>query len=229
MVTILIGIIELTLNKGEISNPEPGKRTDWELLHDAVEARRSQLEISNEFFGLYVRYHRGIDLCLGMRGAIRDFRTEVYVLWGATGTGKTTIGYKYLESLYGASGVFTQNGTKWWDGYQGQPGVLVDEFDGSWSYRHWKLICDRLPLTVEKKGSSMPFLARTIVFTSNIEPMLWWDKVGLLRLDEIHRRCDGIIEVKALAEINGRWIQERVVWNGHDLPWPKEGEGHIWT
>ncbi len=164
-----------------------------------------------------------------MREAPRTERTEVYVLWGATGTGKTTIGYKYLVSLYGASGVFTQNGSKWWDGYTGQPGIMVDEFDGSWSYRQWKLICDRLPLCVERKGGTMAFQAKTIVFTSNIEPHLWWERVGLLRLDEIQRRCDGIVEVRSLNEVNGRWIQERIVWTGHDIPWAKEGDGHIWT
>lgn len=218
---------------GEISLPEPGKRTDWEHLQEMVTRKRPLEEIVDEHFNLYVRYNRGIDRVIDLSAEKRTWKTDIYILWGPSQTGKTTIATKFLTDRYGAV-PFLQTGGKWWDGYRGEEGVIVNEFEGSWPYTQWKQICDRGAFRIEKKGTSREMIAKTIIFTSNVDPITWWPEVGLMRFDEIEGRCNGIIHVKLLVNVanvegDGRvWMQERAATHGGDLPWPDQGPGNIW-
>ena len=52
---------------------------------------------------------------------------KVYLLWGTSGAGKT----RYVHDMWGEE-VYTLAGQKplWFDGYDGQKVLLIDEFEG---------------------------------------------------------------------------------------------------
>lgn len=64
--------------------------------------------------------------------------------------------------------------TKFWDGYNGQEHVVIDEFRGGIDISHVLRWFDRYPVIVEVKGSSTVLRAKHIWITSNISPMEWY-------------------------------------------------------
>lgn len=85
--------------------------------------------------------------------------------WGPTGKGKSR---PIQEGLYGVPYIKTAN-TKWWDGYQGEEAVLIDDFDKEfWKLGYdLKIWADHYPFRAEVKGGSMMIRPKRIIVTSN--------------------------------------------------------------
>ncbi len=156
---------------GQRSITRQGARTDMERLKGWCKRKRSYKEISEEFFGQWLRYEKGIRSYCDLRAEPREDRTETWILYGPSGTGKSTLAFQYAMKNHWT--IFNQDGSQWWDGYDGEECIIVDEFDGEWSYRFWKLLCDRQPLKVPVKGGYRQFKAKCVIFTSNIGPFEW--------------------------------------------------------
>jgi len=125
-------------------------------------------KIADDDFDLWVRYHRAFEKYLLMKMKPRDFKTEVHVIQGPTGTGKSRWA---MESYPGA---YWKQRSQWWDGYMGQDTVIIDEFYGWLPFDLLLRLCDRYPLMIETKGGQTQFLAKTIVITSNMVPSSWY-------------------------------------------------------
>lgn len=67
----------------------------------------------------------------------------------------------------------------WWDNYDGQENVVIDDFYGWLPYDNLLRICDRYPLLCEIKGGQVNFLAKRICITSNNTPAQWYKNVVL--------------------------------------------------
>lgn len=87
------------------------------------------------------------------------------IYFGDTGTGKTRLAH----SLY--SDLFVKPNGNWWDGYQGESVVLLDDFDESTAtlptLLRW---IDRYSLRDQVKGSMVQILATHFVITLNDDP-----------------------------------------------------------
>ena len=61
---------------------------------------------------------------------------------------------------------------KWWDGYRGEPLVILDDFDKSHQClgHHLKLWADKWSFAAEMKGTTMQLRPERIVVTSNYTP-----------------------------------------------------------
>lgn len=94
----------------------------------------------------------------------------VYVFWGDTGTGKSRRAWDEA----GLSAYPKSPSTKFWDGYQDQKHVVIDEFRGDIGISHMLRWLDRYPVLVETKGSGIVLSASTIWITSNISPSNWY-------------------------------------------------------
>lgn len=78
--------------------------------------------------------------------------------------------------------------SKFWDGYQGQDFVVIDEFRGSISISHLLRWLDRYPVIVEVKGSSVCFRASRVWITSNLDPKAWYPDADKETVDALMRR-----------------------------------------
>lgn len=112
---------------------------------------------------------------------------QVVCYWGRTGTGKSRRAWDEAGLL-----AYPKDPrTKFWDGYRGQEHVVVDEFRGGIDISHLLRWCDRYPVLVEVKGSSVALSCRKIWITSNLHPRDWYPdldeetKAALLRRLEI--------------------------------------------
>ena len=86
----------------------------------------------------------------------RTWKTEVYWIYGASGSGKSRLIYELAQS-----DAYWKDDTKWWDGYDKHHTVVWDDFRGHCCHLTYLLkILDRYPLRVEQKGGYRQFLAK---------------------------------------------------------------------
>lgn len=108
-------------------------------------------------------------LCPRKRNPDSSFICEVY--YGPPGTGKSKAMFQSFPEAY------IKPSGRWWDYYNGESTVLMDDFDGCFlSFGDFKRYVDRYPLYVEVKGGYIPVLATHWVITTNVYPSHWWAK-----------------------------------------------------
>lgn len=104
-------------------------------------------------------------------------------IWGAPGCGKS----HSVRSKYPQADLFLKAQNKWWDGYQGQKAVLLDDFDklGSCLSHYLKIWADKWSCTGEIKGGTIPLNYEKLYITSNYEPKeIFTDDLELLQAIE---------------------------------------------
>lgn len=165
-----------------------GGRSDLLEVKRMLDAGKRELEVAESHFGQWCRYHKAFKLYAGMKMPVRSWVTFTTVYWGDPGVGKT----RRIVEEAGSDNTYwlpKPNGTRvFWDGYEGQENVVIDEFFG-WMPRDLMCrLCDRYPFRVETKGGSVPFTAKKIWITSNNPPNAWWPRIGL---GPMRRRLSG--------------------------------------
>lgn len=154
-----------------------GTRSDLDEVKRMLDDGEPMSAVATEFFGDFVRYHRGFSEYRKVRQQLNRGKPTVEVLWGESATGKSL----YCRTMYEPSEeVFyltKPNGKGrpvWWDGYDGHKVVVIDEFYGWMAYDMILRLLDYGPLNVETKGGSVPMVADHFVFTSNTRPEEWY-------------------------------------------------------
>jgi hypothetical protein len=101
---------------------------------------------------------------------------EVHIVWGKKCTDRTRfIGDKYTaEEVYKASLPKSRNQRMWWDGYDGQTVILLDDFKGQISLRELKCITDRMCHAVEVRRGFTHIVATHFYITSNLTSLEAW-------------------------------------------------------
>lgn len=146
---------------------KPGQRMDLlHFLHRSKET--SELSLAEEYPLEWLKYHRAIERYRRLSTPNRSFKTRVTILYGPPGTGKSTWCRTNFPEAY------WKNKSQWWDDYEGQKAVIIDEFYGWLPYDTLCRLCDAFPLLVETKGGHVNFVAEDIVFTSNAHPTEWY-------------------------------------------------------
>ncbi|AGI95802.1 replication-associated protein [Starling circovirus] len=154
-----------------IGIPVKGNRSDLAGAVAAVKAGRGMSEIAREFSETYVRYGRGLrDLALLIGQKQRDFKTEVIVLTGPSGVGKS----RWANEQVGTK--FYKMKGDWWDGYCNEDIVIIDDFYGWIPFCELLRLCDRYPHKVPVKGSYVEFNSKQIIITSNTPPDSWYNE-----------------------------------------------------
>jgi len=158
--------------------------TDWDKVKES--AKRGELDTIPS--DIYVRYYRTLQaIAADNRKAVPIVRT-VHVFWGRTGSGKSL--RAWTEA--GVSAYCKDPRTKWWDGYNGEKNVILDEFRGTIDVAHVLRWLDRYPVRVEYKGGSRPLLCENIWITSNLDPRCWYPELDEETKNALMRRLTNI-------------------------------------
>jgi len=108
----------------------------------------------------------------------------IYVLHGETGTGKSRDAWKAATfDAYPKDPL-----TKYWDGYDGQHNVVIDEFRGGINISHMLRWLDRYPVIVEAKHGAVCLHSTRIWITSNLHPKFWYPDLDSETLNALLRR-----------------------------------------
>lgn len=80
--------------------------------------------------------------------------------------------------------------TKFWDGYNHEKNVLIDEFRGMIDISHMLKWLDKYKCSVEIKGSAKAFCGENIIITSNIHPREWYPNLDDMTRDALLNRME---------------------------------------
>jgi len=130
-------------------------------------------EIPVESFG----HHQRFLLARDMYGLQRTWQTKVLILWGPSGTGKSTLAEHLWPKAYYAQkehGTSRSQGKLWFDGYDRHDVVIIDDYHYTLSLTQFKELVSKNGHHVPCKGSKVPFLAKLLVILSNDGPDVWW-------------------------------------------------------
>jgi len=192
-----------------------GQRTDLTQLTNMVSSGASMQQIAQAMPKEYLKYHRGVQALQAALAKPRDATCPnvVWVIWGSTGTGKTTKAHRELRSRFDERYYVKETMTTWWDGYQGEPGVLIDDYDGNWPISYLLTILHEHPEQTQVKGAFTKLRAKFFVITSNKHPSEWYLNADLAHRAALLRRITRIVAMDVKEEdmnsnSNGRDIIE---------------------
>ncbi len=179
-----------------------GQRSDIKELKRRLDEGATEKELSDEMFGTWSRNFRAIERYKRLRVEnSRSWPTYTTVYWGEPGVGKSRRAqYEAGENAFWLPKPNGPNGQVWFDGYDNQETVVIDEFYGWISRDMLCRLCDRYPLLVQTKGGAVNFLAKKIIITSNAHPDDWYKKIGLGAMQR--RLTEPIGEIKLMT---GSW------------------------
>ncbi len=169
---------------------QQGKRMDLEGFKDAVVAGDRLRDLIHDHTGVIARYPKFYQTLTMMHRPTRGTELTVTLHYGETGLGKTRSVYDQFEDDPEFYRTPLNNGTIWFDTFDGHTTVLLDDFAGAAS--HLTLctllqLLDRYPVLVPTKGGHTWWLPNAVHVTTNILPRDWYKWDG---------RCD---QYKALA------------------------------
>lgn len=159
-------------------------KVDWQLVKD--KAKKGELDDDAIPANVFVCHYASLkkikmDYMVG-----EPVEKDVQVFVGETGMGKSR--KAWAEAGFDAYPKIPT--TKFWDGYQGQSNVVIDEFTGQVEITHMLRWLDRYPVLVETKGSGTVLKARKIWITSNLLPENWYSTAPKVQVDALMRRLN---------------------------------------
>lgn len=165
-----------------------------------IEQGGKYADICAEYPSAIIRYDKGIRALIANKESLQpmSYRAlRVLVLTGPPGCGKTRWAYDYITKFYAGlayNKTYTAGQTSWWDGYNNQQVILIDDFEGEapieellqllGGYGHcrgWQV-----------KGGFCHFNnLETVIFTSNSLSTEWyWGRRNMpqSKMDALKRR-----------------------------------------
>lgn len=157
--------------------PDQGRRTDLESIRKQIEDGINVNTICTESFGKWCIYRRAFDEYASIIEEKRNWETEVELLIGPTGVGKTRTAMEDGAVPLEVCG-------KYISGYDGEDTVLFDDIDEN-SFPNRSLLLrmlDRYPMQIRMLGRFRNWKPRKIYITSNLTlKELGWDKWPAIR------------------------------------------------
>ncbi len=201
---------------GTIPESKQGKRNDLLDIQKKLDTGVPMLEIARSNFCSFIRYNRGFETYLATVTPKRSWKTQVIVLTGEPGIGKSYWAAKNSKDT------FYCFSPKWWDGYNGTGDIVINDFNGEMPYSQLLNMMDEGPWTLESKGGVKNCAPRRLIITSN-EPMAnWYDfRITKGTFGALERRVDYLWEPIAPPNVHyftDEWTKNNVI----TCPYPFE-------
>lgn len=185
--------------------PKMGKRMDLEAAYDDARSDMKMVEVADRHKSAFLRYHRGIEKVRELHNAEqaeawRD--VEVIIHTGPTGCGKTRAAMTVDEgerTPYKIQGA----GLQWWDGYEGEPVIVIDEYSNNIPIDKLLALLDGYKLRLPVKGGFTYARWKTVHITTN------------LTREQFHEQA----KEEHKAALERRVTHWRSYWGVRDNPW----------
>lgn len=148
-----------------------GKRSDLDEVCDMIKAGKTLDQVKEAAMSTYVKYHSGFDKCIASRKPAGRWNPFVIWLHGPSTKGKSYWARNAAERKYPSSVYVKTTPTPWFQGYQGEKCVILDDFRSDWfKVSEFLNLLRDLPCQVQVKGSHAYLVAETIIITTNHSP-----------------------------------------------------------
>ena len=167
-----------------------GKRSDLSQAIDLLTETKDLRTVARAHPAVFIRYGRGLKdyINTAQLHLQRNFKTEVIVIIGEPGVGKSRLAHDMCKDS-----VFYKTRGEWWDMYNHEDNVIIDDFYGWIKYDEMLRLMDRYPHKVPVKGSFAEFTSKRIVITSNQHAEFWYKFEGFTP-NALFRRINRYIE-----------------------------------
>lgn len=188
---------------------EQGARTDLQQMVDKIREATCEYDIWEATPEMYLKYGNNARKALAlelkrkwMNKYIPNF--EVHVLYGDSRTSKT----RSVFALEGEENcyipVYSESAGKFWfDGYDGENVLLINEFYGQARTSIMQQILDHYHMRLEVKGHTIVSRWTKVYITSNVSPEEWysgWSSVPEKVMQSFINRFTSVTELKAPPE-----------------------------
>lgn len=183
-------------DQAAVRSHRQGSRTDLASLCDMLKEGKSYGEICAEDPAAYARnarYLREVALVMDAKQP-RPFVRSL-TLHGPAGIGKSTWAYTHLaQPVYCPT--ITENGTVWFDGYDGEPVLLLDDYRGQLDYTLFNRLLDRWYYRAPIKGGFVVAKWTYVLILTNVPPTLWYPA---------HKYEDAVVDAVLRRAGYGKW------------------------
>lgn len=162
-----------------------GKDTLAQVASELQQGKKIE-ELSHDYPVSFISHGAKIRSYALEQEGTRNTPPEIIIYFGRTGTGKSAMAQRNWPAAYWVP--WPQKGGWWWSMYSGQETVIFDEYRHQISLDMMLRACDRYPWTIQEKGSSMNFISRRIVITTNIHPLRWYPNTDYNVKEPLRRR-----------------------------------------
>lgn len=167
---------------GQISNQ--GKRTDIQAVAEAIKEGKTIEVIAEEHPTVVMKYTRGVrELYNILNAPANRGAPTIEYHWGVPGAGKSRRAHEENPNAY----CYVDNPNGWFDGYEGQSCVILDDFEGKMPRSLILKLLDFYPHRMPIKGGHVPIRATRFVITSNSPPTAYYDEAFQRRLRDFGR------------------------------------------
>ncbi len=143
-----------------------GHRSELDDIRVGIIEGKTELQVADMDFHLYCRNYRAFArykfLYQQKESLIWRGNFPVIVLCGPPRCGKTRLARKYGHYILGGYQM------SWWDGYDGQLCIILDDFASDVAIQHMLRVLDGNQLRLECKGHHAWALWRAVVITTNL-------------------------------------------------------------
>lgn len=162
-----------------------GQRNDLIAVKNDIDEGLQMGEIACKHFDAFTKFHRGFEKYKWLKDkqTSKAFRNvEVIVLSGPTGCGKTRLAMEEAEfKIEGAE-------LTWWDGYEGEKCILIDEYSNDVKITKLLNLLDGYQLRLPVKGSFTYAMWTKVFITTNLKRHEFHAMANKSHLDALNRR-----------------------------------------
>jgi Circovirus replication-associated protein len=154
------------------TQPKQGTRTDFLAICEMLKNEEVTVDdIAMEHPMMFHQYGRTFDKIANVVAKRRvNNKRETKGIWyfGDTNTGKS---HRAMGNLKPEDYYVWADDEDWWDGYEGQKTVVIDEFRGEIKFSRLLRLCDKWSASVRRRGLiPLPFTSETLIVTSAMHP-----------------------------------------------------------
>lgn len=168
-----------------------GQRLDLEGFRDRMITKQYQTfkdVFESNDYKIAIKYAKMVTSTLPFYQKQRDSSKapKIKIYYGSTGCGKSHIAHKLHPNAYILPVKEKRDKNTWWNYYQGEDTVLIDDFDWrKYPINYMLKLLDRHKMKVETKGGIVHLNATVFIITTNFAPKKWytWVKDGVSGCD----------------------------------------------
>lgn len=177
-----------------------GARNDLINVKEKLDSGVSLKRVAEENFSSWARYGRAFKEYKRIVTKPRDFKSITFLFIGPPGKGKSTMMEHILPKILGLTAYkapMKKGSGMYYDDYDGQDILILDEFDGSrMRPEEFNAICDEHECVLPVHGGAGHQMVSKYVFIgTNYLPRQWWKNRNATQLRQTERRIDVVFKM----------------------------------